>query len=71
MSYKLSDVVYECGDVWVLRDTKQQAYVVFRSGVTHATSDSAYSLDDDGLSLAAARAKYLGSKQKCELSTTV
>ena len=63
MAYQESDIVYENGAAWVLKDTKQQAYIVFVTGVTHSTSDSAYALDPDGLSLAIARADYL-SKRK-------
>jgi hypothetical protein len=51
------DIVFENDIAWVYRD--KDKYTVFRSGVTHSTSDSAYPLDDDGLSLAVARAKYL------------
>ena len=62
MSYKESDIVYERGRAWVLKDRKQPhpTYVVFVTGVTHSTCDSAYPLDEDGLSLAKARANYLG-----------
>jgi hypothetical protein len=58
---KESDIAYEtpCGKAWVLRDRKRSAYVVYTTGITHSTSDSAYTLDADGLSIAIARANYL------------
>lgn len=59
MSYKEADIAYENGRAWVFRDTKGKCYTVFTVGVTHSTSDSAYPLDDDGLSIAKARADYL------------
>lgn len=56
-----SDIMHERGAYWVLRD--RAAYLVMRNGVTHATSDSAYARDPDGLSLAIARCNYLASRQ--------
>ncbi len=61
MSYQEKDIAYEAqnGKAWVLCDTKHKRYTVFRIGITHSTSDSAYTLDADGLSIAIARANYL------------
>ncbi len=61
MSYKESDIVHENGAHWVLRDTRHKppVYAVMVSGVTNSTSDSAYPLTEDGLSIAKARADYL------------
>lgn len=55
-----SDIIYETPRAWVRKD--RDAYTVFRIGVTHSTSDSAYPKTDDGLSLAKARADYLSRK---------
>lgn len=63
MSYKESDIAHEAGGYWVLRDIKRQCYTVFKNGITHSTSDSAYELTDDGKSLATARADYLAKEQ--------
>jgi hypothetical protein len=52
-----SDIVYENTACWVRRD--RSAYTVFRIGLTHSTSDSAYKKTTDGLSIAVARCKYL------------
>lgn len=52
-----SDIVFERGRYWVLRDLK--AYVVLCNGVTYSISDSAYERDEDGLSCAVARCGYL------------
>jgi len=59
--FKESDIAYETkgGAAWVRRDSKGNRYTVFRAGVTHSTSDSAYPLDANGLSLAKARADYI------------
>lgn len=59
---KESDIVYDNGNFWVHADRKQSAYVVYRSGVTHSVSDSAYRLTADGLSIAKARADYLARR---------
>ncbi len=60
----MSDIMHEtpCGKYWVGRDTGQQAYIVYRVGVTHSTSDSGYHLTSDGLSIAIARANYLAKR---------
>jgi len=57
-----SDIVYEKGNFWVHKD--KTAYVVYRNTITHAESDSAYLLDDDGLSIAKARVDYLHKTRK-------
>ncbi|WP_445496819.1 hypothetical protein [Photorhabdus sp. SF281] len=51
------DIVHENGKFWVLRD--KDAYCVMKSGVTHAVGDSAYALNEDGLSIAITRCDYL------------
>lgn len=53
-------IVYERGDFWVRSD--KDRYTVFASGITHATSDSAYAKTEDGLSLARARVDYLAKR---------
>lgn len=53
------DIVYENSPAWIKVDRKQRAYVVMVDGATHATSDSGYSLDADGLSIAKARCDYI------------
>lgn len=55
-----ADIMHENGDFWVGR--QRGAYVVYRVGVTHSTSDSAYARDADGLSLAVARCDYLATR---------
>ena len=60
MSYKEKDIKHENGDYWILDD--KTSYIVFKSGITHSISDSAYSHDEDGLSIAIARCNYLASK---------
>lgn len=54
------DIIHENGDYWVLKD--KTAYVVFQTGITHSTSDSAYPLTADGLSIAIARCNYLAMR---------
>lgn len=61
---KEADIVYENGKTWVYRDKKNSCYTVFRSGFTHSTSDSSYHLNEDGLSLAKARADYFAKQEK-------
>jgi hypothetical protein len=55
-----SDIMHENGAFWVGRE--RDAYVVYRVGVTHSVSDSAYARDDDGLSIAKARCDYLAKR---------
>ena len=61
---KVSDIVYEKGQYWVYRDNQKKQYTVFETGITHSTSDSAYALDEDGLSIAKARADYLEKRKQ-------
>lgn len=58
MSYREKDIVHEKGRAWVLR--QRDCYAVFIAGITHSVSDSFFPLDEDGLSIAIARANYLG-----------
>ncbi len=60
MATREQDIVFDAGDAWVLK--KRDAYVVFKTHLTHSESDSAYALDGDGLSLAIARATYLARR---------
>ena len=62
MSYREGDIVHESGSAWVLRDHARNCYTVFLAGITHSTSDSAYELTEDGLSIAVARADYLARR---------
>ena len=57
--HKEQDIVHENGSYWVLKDREHKAYTVLKSGITHSTADSSYSLNDDGLSIAIARCNYL------------
>ena len=57
-----SDIKHENGAHWVLDDTN--AYTVYRTGLTHSTSDSAYPRTPDGLSIAIARCDYLAKTRK-------
>lgn len=54
---KEKDIVHDAGSYWVLRE--KDCYYVMKTGVTHSTSDSAYQMDEDGLSIAKARCDYL------------
>lgn len=63
MSYKEEDIIAEFGSAWVLRSQKNQCYYVMVSDTVSA-SESAYVLNDDGLSIALARAKYLSGRIK-------
>lgn len=55
-----SDIMHEADKYWVGRT--RQAYIVFRKGFTHSTSDSAYPKTPDGLSIAVARCNYLDKR---------
>lgn len=59
---KESAIAYENGNAWVYVDHKQGAYIVYVAGLTHSTSDSAYPLNADGLSIAKARADYIARR---------
>ena len=54
-----ADIAYENAPAWVHKDRAAKRYTVYVAGVTHSTSDSAYPLTADGLSIAKARADYL------------
>jgi hypothetical protein len=58
-----SDIVHQIGKYWVGRDKSHRAYVVYKIGPSYSTSDSAYNLNDDGLSIAIARANYLAKME--------
>lgn len=60
-----ASIKHESGAYFVLevRGGKLR-YEVCKSGLTHASVDSAYALTADGLSLAVARCDYLASKAK-------
>lgn len=62
MSYKEADIAHENGKYWVLKDKQLNAYLVMVTGAVASHSDSAYSLDDDGLSIAIARCNYLAKR---------
>jgi hypothetical protein len=57
-----SDIKHEAGRYWV--GCTRRAYVVYVTGVTHSTSDSAYERNDDGLSIAIARCDYLAKRDE-------
>ena len=63
MSYKEIDIIEENPTAWVHRDTKNKRYTVFTHGIACSTSDSSYTLDPDGLSLAVYRMEYLHKRQ--------
>lgn len=46
-----SDILYENGNYWVCRNRRANALVVFKTGLTHSVSDSAYCNNPDGLSI--------------------
>lgn len=58
MSYKEKDIVHENRKAWVLEDKKRDCYTVFRIGLVGSESDSSYSHDADGLSIAKARCDF-------------
>lgn len=64
MSYKEADIVHENGRLWVLRDKKYHCYTVYETGITHSEADSAYRMNDNGLSIAKARCDYLAKQRK-------
>ena len=55
-----SDIMHEAGAWWVAR--QKDAYVVYKVGGTHSTSDSAYAKTPDGLSIAIAKCNYLAGR---------
>jgi hypothetical protein len=56
---KEQDIIYDLGDFWVGRNHSPPGYTVYRTGTTHSVPDSTYNYNDDGLSIAKARADYL------------
>lgn len=54
------NIILENGDYWVYRENK--AYVVYKTGLTHSTSDSAFALTENGKSIAIARCNYLAKR---------
>ena len=58
------NIVYENGAYWVGRDKADKAYVVYKIGLTHSTSDSAYPMTEDGLSIAIFRCNYLAKRER-------
>ncbi len=62
MSYRENDIVHENGDFFVLKF--KTGYMVFKNGVTHASSDGVeYNPDDDGLSIAKAYCDYRAKRE--------
>lgn len=57
---KEKDIKYENGAFWIADE--RDAYTVYRTGITVSTSDSSYSHDADGLSIAQARCDYLAKR---------
>lgn len=55
---KESDILFECGDYWVMKD--KGIFYTMKSGITHSESICAF----DNLSLAEAYAKYLGIRKQ-------
>jgi len=66
MTLRARDIIHENGNMWVLRG--KEAYYVMVTGITHSKSESAYSPDDDGLSIAVARCNYLATRNIKSLS---
>lgn len=61
---KEKDIIHEHGSYWIGKDRENRAYIVFKNGVTHSVSDSAYTMDEDGLSCAMSRCEYLAKREK-------
>jgi hypothetical protein len=55
------DIMHEANGYWVAR--VDDNYTVFKTGITHSVSDSAYALTADGLSIAIARCNYLARRK--------
>lgn len=55
-----SDIMHENGKFWVLRG--KSCYSVMLEQQTHSESESSYTLDEDGLSIAIARCDYLANR---------
>ena len=60
-----SDIMHEtiCGQYWVGRDKGRKAYIVYKVGATHSTSDSGYAMTPEGLLLAIYKADYLAKRK--------
>lgn len=56
----IKDIVYENGNVWVMKG--KDAYYVMANTITHSVSESAYNLDQDGLSLAMRRCDWCAGR---------
>lgn len=59
---KESQIKHENGNYWVCDE--HDAYTVYKTGVTHSVSDSSYSHDADGYSIAVARCNYLANRNE-------
>ena len=57
-------IIYETGSFYVLKG--KVAYYVMQNTSTHSVTDSAYRLNEDGLSIAICRAKYLAKKESIQ-----
>ena len=55
-----SSIKFELGDFWVC-DADDQ-YTVYKHHSTHSKADSSYAHNEDGLSIAIARCKYLDKR---------
>ena len=64
MNYTVKDIVHENGDYFVIRCKAHGCYYVMKADITHSASDSAYSLDPDGMSIAIARCDYLSNRHR-------
>lgn len=60
---KESDIKHERGSYWVGATRSPASYTVYKNGVTHATPDSSYAKNPDGLSIAIARCNYLAKME--------
>ena len=60
MNIRESDIVYENGDNWVYK--AKDCYHVMKGGFTHSVGDSAFTLSEDGLSIAKARCDYISRR---------
>lgn len=57
---KESDIIFEAGDYFVLKQGKQ--ITVNKNVSTHSIVDSTYNNDNDGKSIAICRCKFLAKK---------
>jgi len=55
------DIVYSNSPAWVWK--AKDCYYVMVDGITHSTSDSAYELTEDGLSIAKARCDFFAKRR--------